>query len=118
MKIIVVSKNQAKFDLIDKEVEIIKSVFAEVKNILDHEPEFETRVGAFYVEGQHLAESLSKMNIISLQEVTIINNILNEACNGIKIDNFDQKIGSSKTEVESYLVIVNKVMNELRGLNN
>ena len=34
MKIIVVSKNQAKFDLIDKEVEIIKSVFAEVKNVL------------------------------------------------------------------------------------
>ncbi len=114
MKITVVSDSLANLELSNKEIKTIERVFVEVKSVLDYEPEFETRVGGYYTETQEIITSLSNNSFVSLKEITIINSILNEVCNGIKIKNFDAKIGVSKSEAESYLIAINKVMNELR----
>jgi hypothetical protein len=116
MEITVVNESQARLVLDNREIEIIQRVFVEVKNVLNHEAEFQTRVGGYYLEIEELITSLNSNNIISLQEISIINGIFNEACNGIKINNFDLKIGISKVEAKMYLTTINKVMNELRSI--
>jgi hypothetical protein len=114
MEITVINDSQARLELDVREVKIMQHIFSEVKDVLNHEAEFETRVGGYYIETQELITSLSNNFIASLEEVSIINGILNEACNGIRINNFDLKIGISKAETECYLIAINKVMNELR----
>jgi hypothetical protein len=116
MEITVVNESQARLVLDNREIEIMQRVFVEVRNVLNHEAEFETRVGGYYLETEELITSLKSNHIISLQEISIINGIFNEACNGIKINNFDLKIGISKVEAKMYLTTINKVMNELRSI--
>ena len=106
---------QARINLTIKEIKIIGLVYVEVKNVLNYEPEFETRVGAYYTEVESLISSLGQSNVFSLNEIRVINNILNEVCNGISIDNFHLKLGISKIEVESYLDAINKVVNQLHN---
>jgi hypothetical protein len=117
MKCTLISDSQAILDLSDQEIKILQCIFIEVKNILNYEPEFQTRIGGYYEEIQKLIDSLNdKLPVVmSLAEITMINAILNEACNGINIQEFDLKIGISKLEANFYLKIVNKVMNELRS---
>ena len=43
---------------------------------------------------------------MSLDELIIINNALNEICNGINIEEFESRIGASLDEVRSMLGIV------------
>lgn len=40
---------------------------------------------------------------LTSNELASIVNSLNEVCNGLKIANFDQKLGTSKEEVNKYL---------------
>ncbi len=114
MEITIVDYTQANLELTDLEIDIIKNIFSAVKNKLNHEPEFQTRVGSYYVEAQQLVTSLSNNGIVDLAEVTFINNIFNEICNGIKIDDFDIVVGISKVEAKSYLRAFNKLMNQMR----
>lgn len=50
----------------------------------------------------------------STEEILILNNSLNEVCHGIKINDFDTKIGTSREEAKILLNSVNDLMNELR----
>jgi hypothetical protein len=115
MKISTVDTDRAIFELSDREIQTIKNIFMEVKKVLNHEPEFQTRVGNYYLEGQKLIAQISNFWIVSLAEVTFVNNILNEACHGIVIQDFDAKIGIPESEAKLYLQAVNKVMNTLRS---
>ena len=114
MEITIIDDSQANLELTDLEIKLIKNIFSVVKNNLDHEPEFQTRVGNDYAEAQQLITSLSNNGIVDLAEVTFINNIFNEICNGIKIDDFDLVIGMPKVEAKSYLRAFNKFMNQMR----
>ena len=114
MEITILDDSQANLELTDLEINIIKNIFSVVKNELDHEPEFQTRVGIYYAEAQQSIASLSNNGIVDLAEVTFINNIFNEICNGIRIDNFDIVIGIPKVEAKSYLRTFNKLMNQMR----
>ena len=114
MEITIIDDSQANLELTDLEIKLIKNIFSVVKNNLDHEPEFQTRVGIYYAEAQRLITSLSNNGIVDLAEVTFINNIFNEICNGIKIDDFDLVVGISKVEAKSYLRAFNKLMNQMR----
>ena len=113
MEITIIDDSQANLELTDLEIKLIENIFSVVKNNLDHEPEFQTRVGNDYAEAQHLVTSLSNNGIVDLVEVTFINNIFNEICNGIKIDDFDLIIGMPKVEAKSYLRAFNKLMNQM-----
>lgn len=113
MEITIIDDSQANLELTDLEIKIIENIFSIVKNELDHEPEFQTRVGSYYDEAQQLITSLSNNCIVDLVEVTFINNIFNEICNGIRIDNFDAAIGIPKVEAKSYLRVFNKLMNQM-----
>ena len=113
MQITIIGDGQANLELTDLEINIIENIFDLVKNKLDNEPEFQTRVGVYYAEAQQLIASLSSNSIVDLAEVTFINNIFNEICNGIRIDDFDVVIGIPKVEAKSYLRAFNKLQKEL-----
>lgn len=40
---------------------------------------------------------------ISVEQLRILTQILNEACHGIKISDFENKIGTSKNQLKSFL---------------
>lgn len=114
MKITIINDSQANLKLTDLEISTIEHVFNIVKSKLDHEPEFQTRVGIYYADAQQIVTSLTNNGIVNLTEVTFINNIFNEICNGIRIDDFYIVIGIPKVEAESYLRAFNKLMNQMR----
>jgi hypothetical protein len=114
MEITFVDDCQANLELTDLEITIIHNVLTEVKTALDHEPEFQTRIGSYYSDAEELIGSLSNNCIVDLEQVTFINNMLNEVCNGINIKDFDTRIGIPKVEAKSYLRAFNQVMNKLR----
>ena len=89
MEIIFIDDCQINIELSDLEITIINNTLIAVKNTLDREPEFKTRVGFDYAESQSLIASLSNNCIIDSEQVALINNLLNEVCNGIKIGDFD-----------------------------
>lgn len=113
MRVTIIGDGQANLELTDLEIKIIENIFNLVKDALEHEPDFQTRVGIYYAEAQQLIASLSNNGIVDSAEVTFINNIFNEVCNAIKIDNFDAKVGTSIVEAKSYLRAFNKLMKEL-----
>ncbi len=114
MEITIIGDGQANLELTDLEVNIINNIFNAVKTDLNHEPEFQTRVGIYYAEAQQLIASLTNNGVIDLAEVTFINNIFNEICHAIKVNDFETEIGTSKVEAKSYLRTFNKLMNQLR----
>jgi hypothetical protein len=115
MKVTAINDCQANLELSDQEIKIIECVFTEIKTVLNHEPEFQTRVGRYYAETQNLVASLRNNYIASLKEIITLNNIMNEACNGINIKDFDIKIGISEEEATIYLRTINKGMKEVQS---
>ncbi len=65
------------------------------------------------MEAEQIISSLSNNGIVDSTEVTFINNIFNEICNGINVENFDVQIGTSKVEAKSYSRAFSKLMQEL-----
>jgi hypothetical protein len=61
-----------------------------------------------------LIESLSNNCIVDQSQVTVINNLFNEVCNGLKIEDFETLIGIPKVEAKSYLRAFNKLATALR----
>ena len=114
MEITIIGGGQANLELTDLEVLVFDRMLVEVKNELNHEPEFQTRVGINYSDADELIRSLSSNCIVDLEQVTFICQILNEGCNGIRIDNFDTKIGIPKVEAKSYLRAFSKLVDRLR----
>jgi hypothetical protein len=114
MEITIVDDSQANLEFSDLELVVIHNIFTAVKNDLNHEPEFQTRVGFHYLEATQLLTSLSNNCIVDREQVLFLNNILNEVCNGINIKDFDNTIGIPKVEAKSYLRTFNKLMNQMR----
>jgi hypothetical protein len=113
MQITIIGDGQANLELTELEINIIENIFNLVKDTLDHEPEFKTRVGYDYLAAQQVVSSLSNNGIVDSGEVTLINNIFNEICNAIKTDNFEAQVGTSIVEAKSYLRAFNKLIKEL-----
>ena len=114
MEITIIDDSQANLELTDLEIKTITNIFNTVKKYLVHEPEFYTRIGVCYTDARHFIISLSNDGIIDFAEVTFINNIFNEICNSISIEDFELVIGISKVEAKSYLRAFNKLTNQLR----
>jgi hypothetical protein len=114
MEVTFIDGSEANIELTDQEIAIIHNVLTIVKNDLNHEPEFQTRVSVNYATAHELMGSLSNNCIVDLAQVTLINNLLNEVCNALKIDDFDSSIGIPKVEAKSYLRAFNKLMNQMR----
>ncbi|MCY7368225.1 MAG: hypothetical protein LH474_08735 [Chamaesiphon sp.] len=114
MEITIIDDSQANIELTDLEIKLIENIFNAIQKYLDHEPEFQTRIGISCAEAQRLIASLSNNGIVDLAEVSFINNIFNEVCNGISIRNFEEVIGIPKVEAKSYLRAFNKLINQMR----
>lgn len=125
MKITTITPRKAEVQLSLQELEVFKNVLKEVELALP-KPEFEIRVGVSYRQAMGFLESLiqeidqsgeSLMNIsCSLPEITLLNNLLNEVCHGIRLDDFEIKVGIPREEVKQFLGFLNKVMNEMKAI--
>ena len=113
------TSQKANIVLSGKELNILKKSIIEVrKNISIHEFKLRlevstTRIDEFFQLINKLIEQEKENKIIkqqfSFQEIIIINNILNEICNGIKIHDFDTKIGASFEEVDHLSLLISKL---------
>jgi hypothetical protein len=125
MKATTITYRNAEIQLSLQELEVFKNVLKEIQLALP-EPEFEIRVGVSYRQARGFLESLiqeieqsgeSLMNIsCSVYEITLLNNLLNEVCHGIRLDNFEIKVGIPREEVKQFLFFLNKVMNEMTAI--
>jgi hypothetical protein len=52
---------------------------------------------------------------VALQELLLINNALNEVCNGIDVPEFETRMGVTLEQAESLLSSVRLMLNELEG---
>lgn len=122
MKIINITHQKVNIELSFQELTIFRRIINEVYNALD-EFEFETRVGLSFRQAQSFLSSFTQelddigkkfifINL-SLSEISVFNNLLNEVCYGIKIQDFKKKIGVSKEETKKYLTLVNQAMKEM-----
>ena len=51
----------------------------------------------------------------SIDELLILNNALNEVCNGIKLPEFSTRMGAEREEVKIFLKSINKLIHALRS---
>jgi len=51
----------------------------------------------------------------SIDDLLILNNALNEVCNGIKLSEFSTRMGASREEVKILLKSINKLIHALRS---
>ena len=51
---------------------------------------------------------------LSQEEVVIINNALNEVCNGLDINEFSTRIGASRVNVEELLFQIGKIIDAMK----
>jgi hypothetical protein len=52
---------------------------------------------------------------LSIDDLLILNNALNEVCNGIKLSEFNTRMGASPEEVKIILKSINKLIHALRS---
>jgi hypothetical protein len=120
VKVLEMTEKTAKIQVSTQELQITKKIFAEVRNSLVLS-EFITRVDfspediSFFLDSIEIRNTNTDSLIIlaSSDEVVMLNNIFNEICNGIRVINFDKKIGISKEEAILLLEIINSTMNHL-----
>lgn len=122
MEIIKITGVKAEFQLSIQELTTFKNALNEVHNTL-YVSEFQTRMGVSCEEVRTLSNKV-EMKIIkttsekadmqtSTSELVTLNNALNEVCNGIKIPEFEAKMGASREEVKGLLKSVGKLLDEL-----
>ncbi|EAZ92372.1 hypothetical protein [Crocosphaera chwakensis] len=122
MKIVNITYPKINIELSLQELTILKHIINEVYNALD-EFEFEIRVGlsfrqagsflnSFTQELDHECDKFILVNL-SLSEISVLNNLFNEVCYGIKIQDFKKKIGLNKEEAKQYLALVNQAIKEM-----
>jgi hypothetical protein len=126
MKVTKQTNQKVEIQLSIQELKVLTNAFSEVKNVLC-ESEFETRVGVSTRQTQDFLESITRkidppnkslINIsCSVDEITLLNNLLNEVCYGIKIHDFENKVAMSEKEVKEFLKSVNKTMNEMKVIS-
>lgn len=125
MKIITITYQKVKIQLSFQELTVFGNILDEVYNAL-HELEFETRVGvtfrqarsflsSFTQESEQASEQLIAVSL-SLSEISLLNNLLNEVCYGIKLQSFETKVGMTEEDVKQFLNLVNQAMKEMDSI--
>ena len=51
---------------------------------------------------------------LSQEEVVIINNALNEVCNGLDLNEFSTRVGASRANVEELLFQIGKIIDAMK----
>ncbi|MGL4758484.1 MAG: hypothetical protein ACRCXZ_04060 [Patescibacteria group bacterium] len=127
MKVINYTSQEANISLSDKELEILKRAIVEVKQFISIH-EFKLRLEASQAEIDNFFKLINqlieqvkhnKKNKIkfTFQEVIIINNILNEICNGKNTD-FEVKIGASFEEVDCFSLLICKLGKKIYSIQS
>jgi hypothetical protein len=127
MNIIEIIEQKASIEFSLQDSITLNKVLDTVKNALLAR-EFNTRVGFTSNEIQYFLNSTTEMMqrsgkdsckiLISLDEITMINNILNEVCNGIHISDIEDKIGLPREKVKEMLSSINSIMNQMYHRHN
>jgi hypothetical protein len=122
MNIIEIVEQKARIEFLLQDSITLNKALDTVKNAL-LASEFNTRVGSSSDEIQCFLNSTSEMIqrsgqdscaiLISLDEITMINNILNEVCNGIHVPDIEDKIGLPREKAKEMLSSINSVMNQM-----
>ncbi|MEG3898469.1 MULTISPECIES: hypothetical protein [unclassified Microcoleus] len=108
MKVATIAYNNVAIQLSIEEVEFFLKLVQEVQQVIPNS--FTTRVNTSPRQARGFFESIlqdikqsgeSLMNISFLfQEMCLLQNLLNEACNAIVINDFEIKLGKSKEEAK------------------
>ena len=123
MEIVKATKEKTKIQLSVHELTTFSNVLNEVDNVL-YVSEFKTRMGVSREEVRSLSNSILELleglpnrkivTQFSVSEFVTLNNALNEVCNGIKIPDFEVKLGISCEDAKLLLKSVGKMLD---GLN-
>jgi hypothetical protein len=124
MKVATIAYNKIAIQLSIEEVEFFLKLVYEVQQVIPDS--FTTRVAVSPRQARGFFESIiqeikqsgeSVMNISFLfQEMCLLQQLLNEACNGIVINDFQIKLGKSEKEAEELLQWVCNVTKEMEAL--
>lgn len=125
MQIGVINYKKVEVQFLLEDLDIFQNILKEVRLALEGGG-YETRVGVSPRQAAGFFESILqemkqsgdreiKINLSS-REVGLLNNLLNEACNGINIQNFETKIGVAKKEAKNLLDLVHRAINEMDSL--
>ena len=125
MKIIAKTANSIELEVLYHELQIFLNVIKEMcKSLGDFG--FHARIGSYPEEVKLFVNYLfNKVNSIdqenntnielSLDNLGILNNAFNEVCNGIRIENFEQKIGISHEAAKKELKLINSWLKEIKS---
>jgi hypothetical protein len=72
-------------------------------------------VNYLFNQVNHIEQEQNTNIQLSLEQLEILNNTLNEVCNGIKIENFEDKIGVSREVAKNELKIINSLIKEIKS---
>ena len=125
MKVNVINYKKVEVQFLLQDLEIFQNILKEVRFALENGG-YETRVGIsprqargfFETILQELKQSGQSEIKISLSrlEISLLNNLLNEVCNGINIHDFKSKIGITERQARSLLSLVNGSIKEMDSL--
>jgi len=122
MKINKLSSKQVEVFLSLQDLQIFGNVLYEVRQSLGSE------LGTRVASSKEIEEFCSLITRLALQangeiivdfsktEVVILNHLLNEVCNGIKMPEFETKIGIPREQARQLLESINKAMNEMQSI--
>lgn len=124
MNVSTIAYNNVAIQLSIEEVEFFLQLVQEVQQVIPNS--FTTRVNTSPRQARGFFESIlqdikqsgeSLINISFLfQEICLLQNLLNEACHAIVINDFEIKLGKSKEETKELLQWVCNVTKEMEGL--
>jgi hypothetical protein len=124
MNIKILENNRIESEFSNHELVILaNSIFETVKEIEDWE--FQTRIGVQVNEAKLLIDKFckdkellpkkeeGKIKIdLSMDELLIVNNSLNEVLNGFYLEDFERRIGAPVNEVKHLLIKIAQAFNE------
>lgn len=119
MKIINCTFQKANISLSKKELMVLKKAILKINKIIPI-CEYNLRLEASQKVIEEFCQLISRLieqakNSIKIekqftfQEINLINNILNEICNGKKINDFEVEIGASFEEVDEFSLLICKL---------
>lgn len=124
MEIVKATKEKVKVQVSVHELTTFSNTLSEVYDTL-YASEFKTRMGVSRESVKSLSNSILELlndglinrkivTQFSIDELVTLNNALNEVCNGIKVSDFEVKLGVSRENAKSLLSSVSKMLD---GLN-
>jgi len=125
VNVTVINYKKVEVQFLLEDLEIFQNILKEVRLALENGG-YETRVGVSPRQADGFFESIlqemkqsgkSEIKIsLSSRELCLLNNLLNEACHGINIQNFEAKIGMTEKEVKNLLNLVHRAIKEMDSL--